>query len=113
MDTAFLVVVAVNAVLLSALVAFRMQAGGASARRIAPVVGELWVALGLWVVIFRALGAELGVSGAGGAAGELRELGARLAALPAGRRTWFAATGAVALAILGHLVWSLRRATRD
>lgn len=106
-------VVAVNAVLLSVLVAFRMQAGGAPARRIAPVVGELWVALALWVLIFRALGAELGVSEAGGAVGELRAVGARLAALPAGRRAWFAATGAVALAILAHLLWSLRRATRD
>lgn len=110
MDTALLVVVALNLCLLSGLVAYRMRTSGASAGRIALPLAELWVAVGLWIAIFRALAGIIASPASGGPLGELAELGGRLGGLPSATRVWVLGGLMLSLAMVGHLLWSLNRA---
>jgi hypothetical protein len=111
-DTAFLTLVGISLCFLSALISFRMRAGGASARQIAGPVIELWVTFGLWIAIFRSLAARIGVSGGEGAVGELGELGHRIWALPSFARGGVAGGTAIAVGLLVHLLWRLSRVMR-
>ncbi|MGD0111307.1 MAG: hypothetical protein ABSD48_05535 [Armatimonadota bacterium] len=112
MDIPFLIVVAVTLLFVTAMVIFRMLASGATARQIAFPVVEVWVTLILWVAIFRALSAAIGTPEGVSAGGELGDLGARVARLPAGTRTWLLSGAGIAAALLVHLLWTLGRAMR-
>lgn len=108
MDAAFLVVVGIVLCLLSGMVIFRMAASGASARRVLPPVAELWVAVAVWVAIFRWLSGTIGTPvGAGGGA-ELRNLASRLWALHGLACLWAIAGLAFSLLLVAHLMWTLR-----
>ncbi len=91
------------------MIAFRMAAGGARPRRIATVVGELWLALIIWTAVFRAIGVTIGAPVGEGELGELRNLGARLASVSGSARIWIGAGVMVSVALVAHLMWSLRR----
>ena len=58
MDAAFLAVVAVSFLFISAMIVMRMSAAGMTARRIAWPLAELWLTLGLWIAVLWA-GARL------------------------------------------------------
>jgi hypothetical protein len=109
-DASFLAVVFVSLCLLSGLIVVRLGAGGASAPRILVPVAELWITFGLWILLFRSLAAVAGTPHGASGVDELHDIGARLAALTGAQRWWMAAVAAVAVALCGHLLWSLRRA---
>lgn len=86
MDTSFLVAVAAALGFASMLIAHRMRASGASGRRIAILVAELWAAFALWIAAFASL----------------QDVG----------WTWAACTLAASIVVVAHLLWSLRQAMR-
>ncbi len=91
------------------MIAARMAAGGSSRRSIAVPVAELWLAFILWTAVFRSLSAAVGAPIGGGGSGELSHLFSRFAALEGSTRLWMVAGMVAAVAVLGHLLWSLRR----
>jgi hypothetical protein len=108
-DTAFLIVVAVSLCLVSAMIAARVAARGAPARRVALLVGELWLAFILWVSVLASVCRAVRAPSGGGARAEASDLAARLGALEGPVRLWAIAGAAASVAVLGHLIWSLRR----
>jgi hypothetical protein len=108
-DVSFLVVVGIALVFLSAMIALRMAAGGARPRRIAIVIGELWLVLIIWTAVFRAIGVTIGAPVGEGEVGELRNLGGRLASASGPARIWIGAGAIVSVALAAHLMWCLRR----
>ena len=109
MDAAFLVVIAIALLFLSAMIVARMAASGAPARRIAVPVLELWLALVIWILVFKSVSGAIGTPISGGEAGELRDLASRLSALHSAARLW-ALLGIVAsVALVAHLTRSFRR----
>jgi hypothetical protein len=113
MDWAFLIVVAVGLGLASMLIAARLIVSGAPAWRLAAIIGEVWLAFALWIVVFASLAAAAGLeAGQGGLAG-LRIAGARLAALPALLKAKAIAGGVISLGLFVHgLVWLSRTRPR-
>ena len=109
MDTAFLIVVAVGLCFVSAMIAARVVARGAPVRRVALLVAELWVAFILWIAVLGLVCRAVGEPSGDGAQAEVSDLAARLGALEGPARLWAVAGAAASVALLGHLVWSLRR----
>jgi len=110
LDAAFLAVVAVGLGLLTVMIVVRLAAGGMSSMRVAVSVVELWAAVAIWIAVFHTLGSEIVLSeGPGGA--EVRSLIARIAELPRQARSWTIVGLIASIAIAGHLMLSLRRAT--
>jgi hypothetical protein len=85
-DASFLAAVAAALGFASALITYRMRASGASGRRIAILIAELWAAFALWIAAFVSL------SGL--------------------RRTWAAGMLTMSIIVVAHLLWSLRQAMR-
>ena len=111
MDAAFLIVIGISLCFLSAMIAARMAAAGAPARRIAVPVAELWLVFVLWIAVLKSLSSSIGMPVGGGQADELRDLASRLSGLPGPARLWVLAGGSASVALLAHLMWSLRRIT--
>jgi hypothetical protein len=111
-DAAFLIVVGINLCFLSGLIIYRMRTLGATVRRTAGPVIELWVAFALWIGVFRALSARIGAPGSEGAVGELGQLGHRLLDLPTFTRGWVLGGVGIAMGLLVHLLWTLSRVMR-
>jgi hypothetical protein len=108
-DTAFLIVVAISLCLVSAMIAARVVARGAPPRRVALLVGELWLAFILWVAVLALVCRSVGAPSGGSARAEVSDLAARLGALDGSVRLWAIAGAAASVAVVGHLIWSLRR----
>jgi hypothetical protein len=108
-DVSFLVVVGIALLFLSVMIAVRMAAGGVPRPRIALFIGELWLALTIWIVVFRWIGTTIGAPVGEGEVGELRNLGSRLASVSGAARVWIAVAVVVSVAIVAHLMWCLRR----
>jgi hypothetical protein len=108
-EPSFLVVVGIALLLLSAMIGVRMAAGGAPRRRIAVVIGELWLVLIIWTAVFRVIGVTIGAPVGEGGLGELRNLGSRLASLTGAARMGIAAGVLVSVALVAHFMWCLRR----
>ena len=111
MDTEFLIVVAVSPCLVSAMIAVRVVARGAPARRAALLVAELWLAFVLWLAVLASVGRAVGAPIGGDARTEASGLASRLGALDGSARVWAIAGAVASLAVLGHVIWSLRRLT--
>ncbi len=109
MEPSFLVVVGIALLFLSAMIGVRMAAGGAPRRRIALAIGELWLTLVIWMMVFREVGAAIGAPVGEGEVGELRNLGSRLASVSGAARVWLALGVLVSVALAAHLMWCLRR----
>jgi len=108
-DTAFLIVVAVSLCFVSAMIAARVVARGAPARRAALPVAELWLAFFLWIAVLGSVGRAVGAPIGGDARTNASDFVARLGALDGSARIWAIAGVVASVAVLGHLVWSLRR----
>jgi hypothetical protein len=108
-DTGFLAAVAIALCFLTGMVVVRLGAAGESSRRIAVLVAELWLAVVLWIVIFWSLAAATGIPEGTGGVEHVRELGARLAALPSTTRLLTIAGVVASIALVAHLMWSVRR----
>ncbi len=109
METSFLVVVGIALCFLSAMIAFRMAAGGVAALRIALSVAELWLTLALWVAVFHTLARATGPPAGSGAAAQARALVSGLAGAPGEKRLLLVLGLALSVALAGHLMWSLSR----
>jgi hypothetical protein len=107
-DTAFLIVVAVSLCLVSAMIAARVVTRGAPARRVALLVAELWLAFILWIAVLRSVGGSAGAPIVGDARSGASGLATRLGALDGSARVWAIAGAVASVAVLGHLIWSLR-----
>ncbi len=107
MDISFLVVVAIALAFLSAMVVMRLGASGAAHRRTALLIGELWVAVALWIGLFSWLGAAMGRPAGAGGVGDLRELPARFAGLPPAARLLAGVGTATCIALVVHLLRTL------
>jgi len=108
LDAAFLIAVLAALGLLSAMIVARLGAAGLPARRIALTIIELWAVFAVWAAVFQSVSRTIGLPVGRGQGEELRDLVSRLAALPARARLWPMLGLAASLALLGHLVWSLR-----
>jgi hypothetical protein len=107
-DTAFLVVVAICLCFVTGMIVVRLGAAGEPSRRIAMAAVELWLALALWTAAMWFLG-----TGAGDREGlSIAEAaGGRLAELCWRSRVLLFAGLVASVAMVGHLIWLLRRAT--
>ena len=107
-------VVFIVLLLLSFMLLVRLQSGGVPAARNTLLIGELWLTAGVIIALLVALSKLLGPPQPAGPGleGELRDLGARFAALPAESKWLFAAGAAAAVALFAHLLRSLGRAMR-
>ncbi len=108
-DVSFLVVVGVALSLVSAMIVFRMAAGGVPAPRIALYIGELWLTFVIWVAVFRTIGQAAGAAAGSGELSELRGLASRLAGVSGAARLWLLLGVGASLALAAHLMWSLSR----
>ena len=109
MDTGFLIVVAISLCFVSAMIAARVVARGAPARRVALLVAELWLAFILWIAVLGSVGRAVGAPIGGAARAEVSGLTIRLGALDGSVRVWAIAGAVASVAVVGHLIWSLRR----
>ena len=109
LDASFLIAVAVALCLVSGMIAARMAAAGAPARRIAVPIAEIWLVFVLWIVIFGSVSRAIGTPAGTSEATELRDLLGRFSALEGASRLWALAGAAVSVAIVTHLMWSLQR----
>jgi hypothetical protein len=109
-DTSFLVVVGIALLLLSAMIAVQLTAAGAGRTRTVVALLELWVLMGIWIIIFSSVGAAVGAPAGSGGIGELRDLASRLAELPRAARVRLAVGLIVSVGLAAHLIWSLGRA---
>jgi len=94
---------------MSAMIVLRMAAGGVTSARIAVSVAELWLAVIIWIAVFRAIGGATGAPAGSGEAAELRGLGARIAGVSGAARLWLLLGVAASVALAAHLMLSLSR----
>lgn len=109
MDAAFLAVVAVSLLLISAMIVMRMSAAGMPGRKIALPVAELWLALAVWVAVLRAIAGATGSAVGADATAEIGDLAARAASIQGAGRLWAVAGLTLAVGLAAHLIWFLRR----
>jgi len=109
-DLSFLAVVAISLCLLSTMIFVRMWSNGASVRRIAASIIQLGVAVTAWIVLFSWLASMIGARTEAGARSDPAGMIIRLARLEGGTRVWAVAVIGLSVAILAHLLWSMRRA---
>ncbi len=98
--------------LVSLMVLLRLASGGESAGRIASLVGELWLTVGAWVVLFWWASVAMQAPAGEGSMGELRHVAGRLAGLPAPAQVALGAGVAVCAGLAVHLMAKLSRLTR-
>ena len=112
MDIDFTIAVALALSLVSVMIAARMGSHGVSARTIALLLVEMWALFAMWTAFCWAAAGRLGAAGGSGALAETSALGSRLLGLEGPDRWWGIAGAVVSVAILSHLLWALRKATR-
>ncbi len=62
-DLPFLILVAVTLAFMSVLVAFRMQASGATTPQMVTVIAELWAVFAIWIAVLSTVAGHQGWSG--------------------------------------------------
>jgi hypothetical protein len=107
-------VVLVVLLLVSFMLAVRLQSGGAPRTATNMLIAELWLTVGVTVALLMAMSTVLGAPGEihAGLGGELRDIGARFAALSAESKWLVGIGGAMALGLFAHLLYVINRETR-
>jgi len=108
-DGSFLAVVAIGLALVSAMIALRLVASGASRGRVALSLAELWTVAAIWVGFLSWLSGAMGTPAGGGDVGELRELPERFARLSLEARMGAGIGLVTCLLLIAHLMRSLGR----
>jgi len=108
----FVIAVVLALSLVSVMMAARMGSQGTSAGRIALLVIEMWALFAIWMAFCWAAVGRLGAAGGPDALAEAGSFVSRLGKLEGPQRWWGVAGVVVSVAILSHLLWALRKATR-
>ena len=108
--TILLVILAFNLALVSLLLWIRLRASGQEA--LAPrLIAEMWLTFAVAFMLFRSMQQMVGGEGAEyGAFAGLKHAARQFGALGAASKAWFIGGGAVAVALLVHLIVSISRA---
>jgi hypothetical protein len=109
MDMSFLVVVAVALGLVSVMIGLRLAASGASSRRVALMIAEVWMVVAAWIGLFGWLSAAMGTPAGAGGPIEVRALPARFAHLSAASRAAAAVGLVVCIGLIAHLMRAVGR----
>lgn len=109
MDIGFVIAVVAGLCLITGLVFVRLGAAGLPTRRIAVPIIELWLTVAIWIAVLQQVSATLGQPTGGSGLAELQDLGARFAALDGATRLWIGVGLAASVALVAHLLVTLRR----
>lgn len=113
MDAAFLVLVAFTLAFVSLLVVARLKSEGATNRRVALLVLELWAVFALWIGVLWAAARKLGVEPRAGGSPRLETVWRKVAELGGTERILLVLSLLLGIAVFIHLLWALPRGKRE